>query len=393
MGQSSGASIGVNNPIRPPTRRQLEVLQARCESGSRKEAAALLGISPETVRWHLARLFERCCCVDEAQAGWRHHEELAAIPGARVRMKALLARVGRACHTEILSTIPIYEATHMALVDSFPASSYAGLACDDAGRSDDRPPLVLLHGLTFDRQMWRPALTELELLDPRRRIVSIDLPGHGGSPDAPSYSMDAIVEHVHSAVIEAGLEDPVIVGHSASAATATLYAAQYRTRGVVSVEGALRVADFAAMAQSLEPVLRGPGFDEAWGRITAKMFRTEEVAPKVQEFIRATSQARQEVVLGYWQPLFERTPAELDAWVVRAVGAIRESGVPYVSVLGQDPSAEDVAWLRTNLPEARTMVWPDSGHFPQLAHPRRFAELLAETATWAGQALATIATR
>jgi DNA-binding CsgD family transcriptional regulator len=31
-----------------------------------------LAISPETIRWHLARLFERCGCVDEAQAGWRH---------------------------------------------------------------------------------------------------------------------------------------------------------------------------------------------------------------------------------------------------------------------------------------------------------------------------------
>ena len=63
-------------PVLLPTPRQLEVLRARCEAGSRKEAAAALGISPETVRWHLARLFERCGCVDEAQAGWRHHEEL-----------------------------------------------------------------------------------------------------------------------------------------------------------------------------------------------------------------------------------------------------------------------------------------------------------------------------
>src|SRR5690349_21764044 len=34
----------------------------------------------------------------------------------------------------------------------------AGLAADDYGHADDRAPLVLLHGLTFDRCMWRPAL-------------------------------------------------------------------------------------------------------------------------------------------------------------------------------------------------------------------------------------------
>jgi DNA-binding CsgD family transcriptional regulator len=63
-----------------PTPRQLEVLRARCETGSRKEAAALLGISPETVRWHLTRLFERCGCVDDAQAAYRHHGELPVDP-------------------------------------------------------------------------------------------------------------------------------------------------------------------------------------------------------------------------------------------------------------------------------------------------------------------------
>ena len=35
----------------------------------------------------------------------------------------------------------------------------AGLAADTQGHPDDtRPPLLLLHGLTFDRTMWRPAL-------------------------------------------------------------------------------------------------------------------------------------------------------------------------------------------------------------------------------------------
>jgi pimeloyl-ACP methyl ester carboxylesterase len=269
--------------------------------------------------------------------------------------------------------------------DSFPSASYAGLAADDLGRSDERPPLVLLHGLTFDRRIWRPALTELETLDPGRRVLSVDLPGHGDSPEAASYSMEALVERVHSVILEAHLEDPVVVGHSAAAGTATMYGALHPTRGTVAVEGTLRVAAFAAMAQSFEPVLRGPGFRDAWSRITANVFRLEEVAPDVHDFVVATSQPRQEIVLGYWQDLFERTPQDLDAWVASMAAAIRASGMPYVAVVGKEPSPEDVAWMRTNLPEARTLVWPRSGHFPHLAHPRRFAELLAETATWVGQ--------
>lgn len=272
----------------------------------------------------------------------------------------------------------------MRNLETFASGSYAGLAADDLGRSDDRPPLVLLHGLTFDRTMWRPALAELESVDPGRRVLSLDLPAHGDSPGAPPYSLGSIVERVHAAILEADLEEPVIVGHSASAGYASVYAAQYPTRGVIAVEGTLQVGAFAGMAQSFEPMLRGPGFDNAWDRITEGVFRLDEVAPDVRDFVQNTSRPQQEIVLGYWQDLFERTPAELDAWVVRGADAIRESGVPFVSVVGQDPSLEEVAWLQSNQPDSRTLVWAGSGHFPHLAHPRRFAELLAETATWVG---------
>jgi pimeloyl-ACP methyl ester carboxylesterase len=266
--------------------------------------------------------------------------------------------------------------------DAFPATTYAGLAADDVGRSDDRPPLVLLHGLTFDRQMWRPSLVELETMDPGRRAISIDLPGHGDSPDSMSYTVEAVVERVHEAVGEAGLQAPVVVGHSAAAGTAFLYGVMHPSRGVVAVEGTLRVGAFAGMAQAMEPMLRGPGFREAWDRITARVFGLDEVDPEVRDFVVATSRPRQEIVLGYWRELFERTPQELDALVAQGASSIRASGLPYVSVVGHDPSPEDGDWIRSNMPGMRTEVWPHSGHFPHLAHPRRFAEILTETGTW-----------
>ena len=204
----------------------------------------------------------------------------------------------------------------MTPLDDVRSTSYAGLAADDLGRSDDRPALVLLHGLTFDRRMWRPAIAELESIDPERRVLAFDLPGHGDSPDSTSYSIEALVERIHSAVEEAGLEKPVIVGHSAAAGTATVYAAKHPSRGVVTVEGTIRVGAFAGMAKSLEPMLRGDGFADAWDRVAANAFRLDEVAPDVREFVLETSRARQEIVLGYWQGLFQLPPEVLDAWVV-----------------------------------------------------------------------------
>ncbi len=35
------------------------------------------------------------------------------------------------------------------------------------------------------------------------------------------------------------------------------------------------------------------------------------------------------------------------------------------------------------LPQAEVTIWPGSGHFPHLAQPGRFAELLTATARWA----------
>ena len=61
-------------------------------------------------------------------------------------------------------------------------TTLAGLAADDYGLSDDRAPLMLLHGLTFDRNLWRPALAELSRIDPNRQILALDLPGHSASP-------------------------------------------------------------------------------------------------------------------------------------------------------------------------------------------------------------------
>jgi pimeloyl-ACP methyl ester carboxylesterase len=268
-------------------------------------------------------------------------------------------------------------------LEMFPSRTYAGLAVDDTGRPGAHPPLVLLHGLSFDRQMWRPTLAELEAIDPGRRAIAIDLPGHGGSPDATSYTVEALVERVHAAIDEAGLEAPVVVGHSAAAATAFLYAVRHPSRGVVAVEGTLRVGAFAGMAQSMAPMLRGAGFDQAWGMVTTRAFGHHEVAPEVRDVVVATSRPRREIVLGYWQDLLERTAEELDALVADGAASIRASGLPYVSVLGHDPSPEDVDWIRSNMPGMRIEAWPHSGHFPHLAHPRRFAKLLAETGDWA----------
>ena len=63
----------------PLSPRQREVLRARCETGSRKAAAHRLGVSVRAVAWNLAQAFATCGCRDEAEACFRHHEELLTV--------------------------------------------------------------------------------------------------------------------------------------------------------------------------------------------------------------------------------------------------------------------------------------------------------------------------
>ena len=93
-----------------------------------------------------------------------------------------------------------------------------------------------------------------------------------------------------------------------------------------------------------------------------------------------TCRPRPEVVRGNWGELLEGDPDELQRMVDAAADAIRATGVPVASVTGREPSAREATWLAAHFPAARSEVWPHSGHFPHLAHSRRFAALLSEMA-------------
>jgi pimeloyl-ACP methyl ester carboxylesterase len=259
-----------------------------------------------------------------------------------------------------------------------------GLAVDDWGYSDHRAPLVLLHGLTFNRAIWRPIVAELQRVDPGRRVLSIDLPGHGESPAQPSYDLADAPAQLHQAIEGAGLTAPVLVGHSAGGIGATLYAARYPASGVISVDQPLQVGEFAGLVKSLAGRLRGPEFPSLW-QMFYDSFHTELLSPDARELVRTTSRADQQVVLGYWQQLIDRPAAEIVSLVQDAVAALRAAGVPYRYIAGDEPPPGYRQWLGQRLPAATIEVWPGSGHFPHLARPREFAGELAATASWAAR--------
>ena len=260
-----------------------------------------------------------------------------------------------------------------------PATTWSGgLATDDLGRTDVRPPLVLLHGMTFDRTMWGDIISELQRIDPGRRVVAIDLPGHGQSPDQPAYEFDDIVEQIHRVVQDAGLTAPALVGHSASGGFATAYAARHPSRAVVNIDSTLQIEPFVMLLQSLGDRLRGPEFPTLWEQIFYASFHVELLPAAAQHLVRSTCRPRQDVVLGFWRQLIDQPAAEVTSMIEQESAALRDSGMPYLYIAGDDLAPGYRRWLAEHLPAATVEIWPGTGHFPHLADPPRFAQRLAD---------------
>jgi pimeloyl-ACP methyl ester carboxylesterase len=256
-------------------------------------------------------------------------------------------------------------------------TTYFGtLASDSQGTDDDRAPLVLLHGLTFDRRHWGPALRELAVLDPGRRAMSFDLPGHGDSSPRAAYPIDELAAMVHDAVAEAGLDAPIVVGHSYGGALATTYAAAYPVRGVINVDQPLLVGAFAALLRRAEPTLRSPGYLQVWEMLRAGL-GVEALPPAARELVDTATTPRQDLFLGYWAELLTVPAEELDERRAGELATLHARGIAYHHVAGDDPAPAYRDWLESLLPDVTITVLRGSGHFPHLARPAEFAKILA----------------
>jgi pimeloyl-ACP methyl ester carboxylesterase len=264
---------------------------------------------------------------------------------------------------------------------------WAGLA--GRAQGDERAPgapFVFLHGLTFDSRMWGPVL---DALPSDRRAIAFDLPGHGGSAAVPHHGLAGVVESVHQAVVDAGLEAPIVIGHAIGGQLATMYAAKHSAAAVVSVDAPVCLEQFAELLRLLRPQLAGDGFGEAWA-IYQHSWHMELLPDADRTLLRAGDRpgddALRQLVLSYQSEVLERPLEEVvrtrDEWLSQ----LRAAGTPYLTLHACPVDRADGAWLRERLPQAEILVWPVGHHFPHLAHPARFGALLAGLA--AGQASA-----
>jgi len=113
-------------------------------------------------------------------------------------------------------------------------------------RAGSGAPLVLIHGIGSQWQMWEPVLDRLTGV---REVIAIDLPGFGASPMPPAGTPagpQSLVSLVIESLNEMGVRAPHVAGNSLGG----LIALELARRGQVRSATALSPAGFANRPES-----------------------------------------------------------------------------------------------------------------------------------------------
>ncbi len=122
----------------------------------------------------------------------------------------------------------------------------------------DLPPVLLVHGGMAHARWWDHVAPMLE----GRRVVAIDLSGHGGSGSRPENNVLQWAREVTAVVIDAQLTQPILVAHSmgGQVAVAAAVHAPDLVRGVITID--TRFNDYQSATRT-KPSERFATVDEA----------------------------------------------------------------------------------------------------------------------------------
>jgi pimeloyl-ACP methyl ester carboxylesterase len=260
----------------------------------------------------------------------------------------------------------------------------------ECGAGDDRPVVVLLHGLAGSSATWLPVLP---LIGEHVHVIAPDLLGHGHSakPRSGDYSLGAYAASLRDLLLALGHDHATIVGHSFGGGVAMQFAYQFpdlTERLVLVASGglgpevtlALRAATLPGSTLVLK--LLSDVTPRPVGRFVHQVLRrTLLAATDVDEFVRAIasmsdSEARDAFVYAT-RSVLDITGQRLDATGKMYLA----EEIPLLLVGGRDDSCipvEHTVQAHERLPGSRLELFDRCGHFPHADHPYQFAHTLLD---------------
>jgi pimeloyl-ACP methyl ester carboxylesterase len=240
------------------------------------------------------------------------------------------------------------------------------LAYEESGQGD--PPFVLVHGWTCNHTQFAPLTVHFAA---RRRIVAVDLRGHGASdtPQQP-YTVPGFADDVAWLCREASIDRPILVGHSMGGTVVLDVAARYPAlpRAVVMIDAAPIIASSsaAAVAAEVQNALQGPDGSAARAALIEHAVAGLARDPELQELVRRDMRAVPDHVA--------RSCVEaMGTWDGEAAG--RACRVPALHIAADDP-INDAAALRALSPTIRTGQTVGAGHFNHLEVPEQVIAMI-----------------
>ncbi len=245
----------------------------------------------------------------------------------------------------------------------------------DVDRCGDGPPVLLLHGLLTDSRVWQPLR---EALAERYTLISVDAPGHGGSPPRTAdFTLEAETDALVGVLDALGVSGPVAwVGHSMGGMKAMRAALAHPDR--VAALGLISCQPYEEPARTARPYLAMVETARTWG-ISSDLAAAMGKLNFGPEFL--ASPAGQAWVAHFTGLTGDDFAATAHAVFHRAdiSGRMAQVTVPALVLHGTEDIPIRIAVARSYaplLPDARLEELPGCGHTPPCERPDRTADLV-----------------
>jgi len=232
-------------------------------------------------------------------------------------------------------------------------------------------PVVFVHGSGDSAAIWRDVV---DALGPRQSLA-VDLPGHGARTSEPWPDVCSVADYaadVWQVIQDAGLEHPVVAGHSLGGAIALQLGRDHGAdlRGLVLVGTGARLRVLPAFLEGAAADPQAAGFE------MTRFGTSPETDP---EQVARWAQARAPVS----GSVFHRDLAACNAFdVMTELGRITP---PALIICGDDDRLTPpkyAEYLAAHLPHATLRRIPAAGHFVMLEQPDLFIAALRDWLDW-----------
>jgi pimeloyl-ACP methyl ester carboxylesterase len=250
------------------------------------------------------------------------------------------------------------------------------LAVRDVGPRD-APAILLVHCYTCSMGYWQRVEP---LLRRDRRVISVDLLGHGGSemPD-DGYSMEHQADTIAEALEELGAPPVLAVGQSLGGPVSVALAERHpdAVRGLV-------IMDSASQTKYVElpltaTIARAPVIGPALKQIAPDSVIHDELSKAFHEGFEVPDEFVEDVKVMTFTAFAESYKGGRAYTSARPLDdRVAATDLPVTVIFGADDrivNPDSVKDYR-GIPDAKVVVMPGIGHTPQMERPGQSAELI-----------------